>query len=172
VIILCCPVTLWPATARSLREHAPGAQVIPIPAEDISQPWETYKARWGQDDLVCVEQDIILHDTVIPSFTECPEPWCLFPHRHPCQGWDFHYTGMGCNRFRLEFQEKVAPDAIEAVPGSCNRCDGINRKCWAHLDGRIMAAGEAAGFRIHVHWPAAGHRDRPPGEYPEWLTSR
>ena len=165
--VLCCPVEgrLWPATAASFAEHAPGAGIIPIPADDISRPWADYAARWGQDDLVVVEQDVILHEDVIPQFEACPEPWCLFPARHHAQGGGWMTTGIMCNRFRREFMQAVPVAAVEAVPGSCSRCRGVNPRCWAHLDGRTRAAGEAAGFRLHVHWPSVGHRDEGvPGE--------
>lgn len=167
MITLCCPVTLWDATRDSLREHAPDALIIPIPAGDIERPWRDYAARWGRDDLLIVEQDVILHEDVIPQFEACPEPWCLFPARHHAQGGGFMETGIMCNRFRKEFQEAVPVSAIEAIGGSCSRCGGVNPKCWAHLDGRTREAGEAAGFRIHVHWPSVGHRDIPPGEFQE-----
>jgi hypothetical protein len=175
--ILCCPVNLWEAARESLR-HAPGAKIIRIPREDISHPWEIYKSFWGKDDLVIIEQDIIIHEEVIPQFRECPEPWCLFPFRHySAAGW--MTTGIGCNRFRREFAEKVTPEAVEAIPGSCHRCQGRVPGCWAHLDGKTREAGEAAGFRIHVHWPSVGHRDSKPGEYPglpgrgrlSWITA-
>lgn len=165
MIVLCCPVNLWAETRESLAEHAPGALIIPIPAGDITRPWRDYAARWGTDDLLIVEQDVILHADVIPQLEACPEPWCLFPARHPAQGGGFMLDGIMCNRFRREFMEAVPVAAVEAQYGSCSRCHGENPQCWAHLDGRTREAGEAAGFKIHVHWPSVGHREYPPGEY-------
>jgi hypothetical protein len=168
VIVMCCPVKLWPATEESLAKYAPAAEIIPIPADDIERPWRDYAARWGTDDLVVIEQDVILHADVLPQFEACPEPWCLFPARHYAVGPDgFMETGILCNRFRVEFMRAVPVEAVEAIYGSCGRCRGVNPKCWAHLDGRTREAGEAAGFKIHVHWPSVGHRDEGvPGEYP------
>ena len=74
-------------------------------------------------------------------------------------------TGLLCNRFRVEFMTAVPAAAVEAIPGVCPDCRGLNPKCWRHLDGRIREAGEAAGYRIHLHWPTVGHREYPPGEY-------
>ena len=167
MIVLCCPVTLWPGTRESLAEHAPGAEIIPIEARDISRPWQDYAARWGQDDLVVIEQDVIIHGDVLPQFEACPEPWCLFPARHYATAGGWMLDGIMCNRFRKEFMQAVPVSAVEAVPGSCTRCYGRNPKCWAHLDGKTREAGEAAGFKIHVHWPSVGHRDSLPGEYPD-----
>lgn len=166
--ILCCPVNLRPETRESLERYAPQAEIIPIPTDDISYPWLIYKSHWGEEDLVVIEQDIILHSDVIPQFEGCPEPWCLFPFRHYSVGPDgFQMTGIGCNRFRKEFMQAVPAEMVEACPGSCHRCKGENPMCWAHLDGKTREAGEEMGFRIHVHWPSVGHRDDPPGEHPE-----
>ena len=169
MIVLCCPVEgkLWPATAASLAEHAPDTLIIPIDPGDITQPWTTYASWWGKDDLAVIEQDIVVHAGVIPGFADCPEPWCLYPFRHYARGGGFMDSGIGCNRFRREFMEAVPVEAVEAVPGSCHDCNGVNTKCWRHLDGKVREAGEAAGFKIHVHWPSVGHRDEGlPGEWP------
>jgi hypothetical protein len=163
---MCCPVTLWPGTKESLARYAPDAEIIPIPADDISRPWADYAARWGQDDLVVIEQDVIIHADVLPQFAACPEPWCLFPARHYATAGGWMTTGIMCNRFRMEFMQAVPVEAVEAVPGSCGSCRGVNPRCWAHLDGKTREAGEAAGFRLHVHWPSVGHRESLPGEYP------
>jgi hypothetical protein len=169
MIVLCCPVAgrLWPATAASLAAHAPDTLIIPIPAGDISRPWSDYAERWGEDDLVVIEQDVIIHADVLPGFERCPEPWCLYPARHYAQGGGWMLDGIMCNRFRVEFMRAVPVEAVEAVYGSCSRCRGRNPKCFAHLDGRTREAGEAAGFKIHVHWPSVGHRNEGlPGEFP------
>jgi len=169
VIVLCCPVEgrLWPATAASLAEHAPAAEIIPIPADDISRPWADYAERWATDDLVVIEQDVIIHADVLPQFQSCPEPWCLFPARHYATGPDgWMTTGILCNRFRREFMEAVPVEAVEAQGGSCGRCGGINRKCFGHLDCRTREACAASVFKIHVHWPSVVHRDSLPGEFP------
>jgi hypothetical protein len=137
MIVLCCPANLWPATAESLRRIAPETRIIPISAGDIEQPWTTYARFWGgPDDLLIIEQDIVIHDAVIPSLEACLEPWCLFPARHYAQGGGWMLDGFMCNRFRREFMAAVPVEAIEAIPASCPRCKGTNGKCWAHLDGR------------------------------------
>lgn len=169
-VVLCCPVEgkLWPATAASLAAYAPSAEIIPIPADDITRPWADYAARWGKDDLVVVEQDVVIHEDVLPGFDRCPEPWCLYPGRHYARGGDFMDSGILCNRFRKSFMERVSVSDVEAIPGSCGDCKGVNRKCFRHLDGRTREAGEAAGYRLHIHWPSVGHRtEGKPGEWPD-----
>lgn len=113
-----------------------------------------------------IEQDVIIHGDVLPQFAACPEPWCLFPARHYATPGGWMTTGIMCNRFRREFMEAVPVEAVEAQGGSCGLCRGVNRKCYLHLDGRTREAGEAAGFKLHVHWPSVGHRESLPGEYP------
>ena len=160
MIVICAPVEgkLWPATEASLAAYAPQAEIIPIAEGDIHRPWADYAARWGKDDLVVIEQDVIIHEDVLPGFERCPEPWCLYPARHYGRSGGFQDTGIMCNRFRVEFMRAVSVADVEAVPGCCPRCNG-DPKCFAHLDGRTREAGEAAGFKIHVHWPSVGHRD-------------
>ena len=164
MITICCPVKLWPATASALAQYAQDALIVPIDGSDITQPWTTYASYWGKDDLLIVEQDVILHGDVLPQLEACPEPWCLFPARHYAQGGGWMKDGIMCNRFRKEFMEAVPVEAVEAIYGCCPRCNGLEPKCWGHIDGRTREAGEAAGFQIHVHWPSVGHRDSLPGE--------
>lgn len=168
--VLCCAVEFWPETHKALYRYAPHHEAVKVGRDD----WRTYGQeifrRWGQDDLLLVEQDIILHEDVLPQLEACPQPWCVFPYRHPaCPGNGFLTAGLGCTRFRLQFQEKVTAAEIAAEGGNCNRCYGQPDKheCWLHLDGRIREAAERLGFTPHIHWPSAGHRDSAPGEFEE-----
>lgn len=159
--IICCPVRLYRATEVALRLHAPQARIKFIDADNIEEPWTTYRQYWekAEDDLLIIEQDIVIHEDVIPSFEECPEPWCLFPFPHYSRDGALMDSGIGCNRFRREFMEKVTAEDVESQYASCNRCGGSNPRCWAHLDGRTNDAGHAKGFGIHVHYPPVGHRE-------------
>ena len=165
--VLCCAVEFWPDTHRALYRYAPQAESVKIRPGDWRQYGHEVLSRWGGSDLLLVEQDNVIHETVIPQLEDCPEPWCVFPYRHPSCGDDgWLVTGLGCTRFRLEFQQKVTVAEIAAEGGNCDKCFGLPDKheCWVHLDGRIGEAGERLGFTRHLHWPSAGHRDAPPGE--------
>jgi len=167
--VLCCAVTPWPGTVRSLREHAPGHELVLVGAADWRGYGREVLARWGQDDLLVVEQDNVIHAGVLPQLEACPEPWCVFPYRHPSSGDGFADRCLGCTRFRLEFQQKVTAEEIASEGGNCNRCHGQPDKhlCWLHVEGRVSDAAARFGFTRHIHWPSAGHRDVPPGEFPE-----
>ena len=158
MITLCVPMNLWHTTRIALRSHAPDAIIKKIRTDTIEEPWSTYRQYWGTDDLMIVEQDIVIHEDVIPQFESCPEPWCLFPFPHYAEGGGLMMSGVGCNRFRREFMEAVTVEDIESQYASCILCEGNNPRCWKHIDGRINDAGHARGFEIHVHYPPVGHR--------------
>jgi len=159
VRILCCYTRLCPATRRALSEHAPGAELADVSGDPYAY-WREICARWtGKDDLLTVEHDIEIHGTVLPGFTACPEPWCVYPYElHPGRWIDF---GLGCTRFRPAAQLAASPDAIQAKPGLCSRCHG-QPGCWAHLDCKIYWAMTEAGIERHVHWPAVMHHHGSP----------
>lgn len=161
------PENRWSRAQDAFARHAPRGRTAVICQGDLAGYNDAVAERWGRgDDLLVVEQDIILHSRVLPQLAACAEDWCVFPYRHPDNGNGFLLAALGCTRFSARFQEAVAIEAIAAVYGYCNTCKG-QLGCWAHLEGRISDAGLAAGFTRHVHWPSVGHRDIPPGEYPE-----
>jgi hypothetical protein len=161
MITLCCPARFWDSCRDALAEHAPDAIIIPIAVEDYRGWWREISARWlGEEGLLLVEQDIAIHDRVIPELEACPEPWCLFPFPRPELPETLQDRGIACTRFSAGFQRAVPVTEIEAVPGSCWECKGVDPKCWRHIDGRIKAAAEARGFtEPHLHWPPVVHRD-------------
>lgn len=170
--ILYSTVNAWPASLRAIERHAKEYEVVQIDSGDWRGYWRAIADRWGQDDLLLVEQDIVLHAEVIPGLEDCPDPWCLYPYRHPSRpgGWmDF---ALGCTRFRKEFQQSVTiRDVAEAngrnfIVKDCPACEGQPRtyECWRHLDAQFRDAGLWAGFRMHVHSPSVGHREVSSGE--------
>jgi hypothetical protein len=153
----------WPQARAAVRRYAPQAEEAEIAQANWRGYWDAMTARWGEEDLMLVEQDNILHARAVPELESCPEPWCLFPYFHPGEG-ALIKRSLGCTRFRTAFQHAVTLAALAAVPGSCCRCGGSpdSYKCWAHLDGRITQVTEELGLFPHVHSPAVGHRDVPP----------
>jgi hypothetical protein len=166
---------MWPEARDLVLEHAPDAEFVWTGASDYHY-WQETLARWGQDDLVTIEQDVGIHSGVIPEFSECPEPWCTFGYQI---GSAICYTGNGCRKISLEAQQAVTIQHLEypppepawkwAVPhptrsrgimdiGDCPECAAL---CWRHLDTRIATALERAGFPYHVHTPNVRHLRMP-----------
>jgi hypothetical protein len=157
VKILACPVAYWPKAQESWKTYLPGIEVIYIDKENLRSYWNEIAERWGRSDLLLIEQDIVVHRSVLPQFMCCNESWCLFPFNG--QNW-----GLGCTRFRKEFQQKVTIDVLRQQVDYCDYCKGEDATCWWHIDGKVLRAGEALGFKRHEHYPQVGHRDFAGGE--------
>ena len=173
MIVLCVPVVFWDSCRDSLAKYAPAAVIIPAEAADSPAWWREIKARWDDpDDLLLVEQDIAIHDQVIPQFGACRQPWCSFPFPRPNEDPpSLQERGLGCTRFTAKFRQMVTTADVEAGAGSCWECEGIKPGCFRHVEGRIGdAAGRAGMPGPHVHWPPVGHRDVhwPEGQPPRW----
>lgn len=165
MIVLCCPTVYWPLARQALNYHAPDAVIVDLLESDFRGYWREIKKYYGKDDLVTVEHDVVINESVIPEFEACPELWCLFPVRHPGCGPDgWMDSGLCCTRFRKELADVLPVSLIEAQGGSCHRCEGVDPSCWVHVDGRFNDAGRSKGVRPHVHSPSVGHRYVPGGE--------
>ena len=116
--------------------------------------WREIKARWdGREDLVVVEQDVEIHDTVLKEFTECTEPWCCFPYKIFAQ--KYCSVGLGCTRFSAQLQQEVSLDILSERFNKCEFCEG--KGCWWHLDGPILQHLQSKGYSQHVHSPEVIH---------------
>jgi hypothetical protein len=160
VRVLCCHTDLYDATRTALEKYAPQAEYVDV-SGDIRAYWRAIAERWtGESDLLIVEQDIEIHDQVIPRLEACPEDWCTFPYRlwRP-DAWC--YNALGCTRFSAALQKAVSPEEItqararwlvpnasspnaigysgeEMPPGEECGCGGQGSEpCWRHLDFKI-----------------------------------
>jgi hypothetical protein len=143
----------WPEARDLVIKHAPMAEHV----WTGSHPYEYWQAttfRWGQDDLVTIEQDNGIHEDVIPQFRECTEPWCSFGY--PI-GTSLCYTGGGCRKLSLEAQQAVPVHALTGRVRDIGECPECAALCWRHMDTRIAAALEDAGFEVHKHTPDIRH---------------
>lgn len=168
--VLCAGPAIWPETRASLSRFAPQAEIVAFDQHDWRAYWRAVFRGWGEDALLIVEQDNILHEFVLPQLEACPQEWCVFPYRHEASGGDgFARTCLGTTRFSRAFQQKVTAEEVASEGGNCNRCYGQPDKhmCWLHVEGRISDAATRLGFARHLHWPSVGHRDAAPGEFPE-----
>jgi hypothetical protein len=96
------------------------------------------------EPFVLIEQDIILHELVMPEFEECREPWCSFPYG---AGEGSKLTeSLGCIWYSAELLAAITKDAPYL---------GITP--WWGCDGVVARIIHDAGFRVHTHYPQVGH---------------
>lgn len=136
---------LHPLCEQALARFAPDAELI-----DLGDRFDAYRLlleelwRDGESFLL-VEQDIELHEAVIPELGACQEPWCLYAYNI---GWPPApvRSALGCVRFssRLlaEFQDAIV---------------GLPVRGWNQLDASLYPRLRDAGFRPHEHEPLVAH---------------
>jgi hypothetical protein len=104
--------------------------------------YEALRERWD-GTLVVVEQDIVIHETVLPEFAECERDWCAFGYPYgslTCAGL---MVQLGCVRFSAALRAGVAfPD------------EPIH---WHDLANVLLAEVGRAGYRCYVHGPPVRH---------------
>lgn len=155
--VLCCYVTLHPAAEAALAAHAPGAVLADVTGSPFAY-WERLTARWDSPgDLVIIEQDIEIHPGVLPGFSSCPRPWCVYPYQVHDRATLLDF-GLGCARFREQARQAVTPGQVQSWPGQCDLCGG-KPGCWRHLDCTITWAMHAAGIIQCIHWPGVTHHN-------------
>jgi hypothetical protein len=173
--------TIWPAADQALRQHAPGWTAT-WTGPDTGGYWREFSRRWdGSDDLLCVEQDVVIHDQVIPQLLACPQPWCTF-------GWvssngNASTRWLGCTRFSAQLQRELPLDQLRCpaihppserckgifcdigtrIPvGSCysrhHECNDCGSWCHAHMDSIFPAIMMHLGTSSpHIHTPPVRH---------------
>jgi hypothetical protein len=143
--------------------------------------WRQFARRWESGgDLIVIEQDIGIHEGVIPEFSACPEPWCAFQVNI---AGGLSARGLGCTKFSQEIRGKVTvQDIMCPVPHlDDSRCGGVYCGAWSpgmsachnrhrgcrdcgsfchrHLDGPVCDALKLIGGldEPHVHYPPVRH---------------
>lgn len=155
--VLCAYTSLHPAAAAALAAYAPDADLVDVSGSKLDY-WRAIAERWdGTDDLVIIEQDNEIDERVLPSFAECPEPWCTFSY--PIFRTSVDLTiGLGCVRFSAGVQKMASAEKIAEGFALCTACQGGG--CWWHLDSRIAELLKYRyGLRQHVHGQIAHHHD-------------
>jgi hypothetical protein len=121
-------------------------------SENESSYYELLRAKWAAGEtFIIVEHDIIVMRTTFTELEQCPEPWCIVPHRY--LGW-MHW-GLGCVKFTDRLICAV-PTAMEEV-GSLED-EKHPPKHWCRLDcwlqQRVLPR---YGFHSHNHEFALEH---------------
>ena len=152
--VLCCALEgqVHPDTVTALSQCFPGHELVFLPAGDPHAYWTMIMGRWGSDDLVIIEQDIVIHDQVVPQFQACPQPWCAFDHFPYYTLAPADFKVIGCVRYRAEVQRDIDPGRYLALfPGGKHDADDecTTRKiCWRHVD---QALAWTVGGQPHLH---------------------
>lgn len=137
-------------TYRALVKYVPiGSLELIETGYNVSAYWWELRRRWtGEDDLMIVEQDNVITSEVIPSFSECDEPWCSYSYLGP-PGMDVDGSGegrilrksLGCTRFGAQLMKDVPAETIS----------GNDYFAWHLLDMRVSSMLEIRGYSPHVH---------------------
>jgi hypothetical protein len=130
---------LRPETVEALERYCP----YDVEYVDVSDDVTSYHRLivdewWPRVDLVVVEHDVVVHETVFQTFEQCPEPWCVFPYPRGGEC----LVGLGCARFRKELPE--------IRPSICGRH-------WMSVDTWVAGMLQMKGFAPHPHEPWVGH---------------
>lgn len=171
VLVCYAGAGLHPDTLAAVMAYAPAAgQRVRVDTEEVSAGeyayWQAIAARWdGSRDLVVVEQDIVIHRSVIPQFLDCGEPWCAFGY--PGRGGEMLTDRLGCTRFSavlqrhvpaVEFEQDGRLLQVEAPAGAWLTSGPAASLAWPFLDMTISARLYARGLVPHVHHPGVEHR--------------
>jgi len=157
---------------NALEKYAPEAEFI-----DTSGSIFDYNlalaSRWAKDDLVVIEGDKEITSDVIPAFSCCDEPWCIFEYwNYPVPYQKNTIYGLGCTKYSLATQQQIdaseffCPDPTWLA--RCPVCDGAG--CWNYLDTRITLSilSKCISFAPHIHGRVNHHHTYPP----DWAKQR
>lgn len=138
---------LHPATAASIAEHAPHAELTQLAETDGLAYWRLLDTIWRDGrDVVIIEHDNALRADVLPSFDACPRLWCTFPYQgeHAL----IPRGALGCVRFRGMLMTRD--------PDLWMRFD---RRHWQRLDSELSTRLMHPPFTIEpcVHTPPILH---------------
>lgn len=147
--------TPWTEAQAALPGHA----MLVYTGPQTGDYFRWFASLWAAEpaaDLVCIEQDVAIHDQVIPQFAACPQPWCSF-------GWlvgpgQHSYWWLGCTKFSAELQRNVNLSAVRGHTADiCMQCTEFT-PCHRHLDVILTAVGEHLGYeRPCIHEPDVRH---------------
>lgn len=145
---------LHPVAARLANRHAPGHVRVKLDPRDQEAYWALLAREWRQSgDLLIIEQDVGIHDRVVPGMAACPEPWC----GHPYPIGDLLLVCLGCTRFSAALKA-AEPDLLDEVGE--DGTGGLPARHWGRLDVRILDHLRARGYQQHQHSPPVRHYHR------------
>jgi hypothetical protein len=143
-------VALHPLAAPAIRDFLPAAELAYVGADDLAY-WRLLRGLWRDGEtFLIVEQDIEVHDQVVPSLQDCDHDWCIFPYPGPMhmRGWSqednshFLVRSLGCTRF--------SDRLLATYPTLVAR---LTKRTWESLDLHIYEALARHRLTPHPHAP-------------------
>lgn len=149
-----CPYAgpVRPAVQDAIRRFAPTTAFVEM--NGLFGYAELFLRNWtGQDDFVIIEHDIVIHESVVPSFLGCPEMWCTYSY--PALGGRLEASrSLGCTKFSAELQRMIHPSEFIFADNRTDwaLCECRGAGCWRELDVRLdRALSKRYAFDVHVH---------------------
>jgi hypothetical protein len=153
-------------TDAALTLYAPQAERVDV-SGDGQAYWRLLCELWAAGkDVAIVEHDVELHHGVLPQFSACPEPWCLFAHEvwlppervgaSPRRAAAFFPFQLQCTRFRAPLLRKHS-DIVSRLQGACRHWMGLD----VHIGVELQRRGVPGP---HVHQRAIRHHHHPDAE--------
>jgi hypothetical protein len=163
------------SAAEAIRKYSPDAEWIDT-GKSIFDYNLAIASRWiGLEDLVVIEGDKEITAEVIPSFSDCNDPWCSYSYLvYPEPYQKSVRVGLGCTKYSADLQYKIPVDSFICNDPigdkwvDCPDCNGTG--CWRFLDTRISLAilQSCITFGPHVHGTINHHHEYPP----DWAEQR
>jgi hypothetical protein len=137
-------------TDKALRAYAPKAERYELGMQDDAYYMMLSQVWLEGEGFLNVEQDVELHEEVIPQLEACPELLCVFPYEGGkipgTEGDGLIRMGLGCTRFSTELLQ-AEPDLMMKLPV----------RGWRRLDSHILPYLFGKGYESHLHWPEVKH---------------
>jgi hypothetical protein len=155
--------TMFPEAFDALRRHAWADCEVVYTGPGDGDYWRPFARHWDNPDgdLLVVEQDVVLHEQVVPQLESCPEPWCEFPHPNREDIRSMMQMSLGCTRFSAALRARArSSDILERArlddhPAHGWAAPGVLR--WDHIDGPVFRTLLATGYSWHEHQPPVRH---------------
>ena len=131
--VLYCHSKVYEDSQSTIRHWASDAIWVDTSGSDFAYS-QALRQYWGEaGDLIVIEHDIKITKRTLPSFAECPQPWCSFCFDVKGQLIDF---ALGCTKWSEEARRLISPP---------------KRENWRTLDVRLRELFIWQGLEPHNH---------------------
>lgn len=136
-----------PIAREALSRFAPNAEIYELGTHPDAY-YTLFCQLWSEGEgWLNIEQDIEIHEDVVPGMEACAEPWCVAAYQGAgIDGDRYLYGSLGCTRF--------STDLIAAHPQFMQNIAG---RSWQQLDAHILPGLIGLGYTQHIHKPPVQH---------------